>query len=64
MVYNVLVKTLGGFDYLATLDSDSLDGQHPDAFIGEVVRATVFDNRTGFPHEFDATLIETKGAMR
>ena len=44
-------------DTTGTIDTDTLDGQHPDAFIGEMVTIQSHDEN-GFPCEFEGILTE------
>ena len=45
-------------DTIGTVDDDTLDGQHPDNFIGERVNIHLHDEN-GNPIEIDGILAET-----
>jgi hypothetical protein len=48
-------------DTIGTIDSDTIDGQHADAFVGEVVKVHLHDEN-GMPITVEGRLVEVLSA--
>ncbi len=57
MKYKVLLEC----DTVGTIDCDTLQGQHPSAFIGEIVNVHLFDEN-GNPIEVQGKLVDVLAA--
>ena len=57
MTYYVVLLDNGT---VGTIDTDTLQGQHPEAFMDEEVKVHLYDEN-GFPMEAEGRLIEVLG---